>query len=179
MNAVTDMDKPDNAAAHLAAARAKTADADFFDAFYGRAAGDDLQSLSPDQLVTLADTAQAALLAHQAGGIDVTLTESAGLSLLLCVNDDRPFLFDSALAAAVAAGAKPRAVFHPIIRGVSLIAMVLDQTGDAGTLLESLRGAFTQGRMAVADWQPMMARLDQARAELAHATGQMELLYAR
>ena len=49
---------------------------------------------------------------------------------MVAVNDDRPFLFDSALAAAIAAGARIRAAFHPILdmngKPTSVIVLVLD-----------------------------------------------------
>ena len=55
-------------------------------------------------------------------------------TVLVSINDDRPFLFDSALAAAMAGGARIRAAFHPImdIEGTrtSVIALVCDQLGE-------------------------------------------------
>ena len=56
---------------------------------------------------------------HKAGDIQIALLPGNDIqdpeSVLVAINDDRPFLFDSALAAAIAAGARIRAAFHPIL----------------------------------------------------------------
>ncbi len=54
-------------------------------------------------------------------------------SVVVAVNDDRPFLFDTALAAAIAAGARIRAAFHPILD----IARQIHQRDRAGGGCES------------------------------------------
>jgi glutamate dehydrogenase len=91
--------------------------------------------------------------------------------LLVAVNDDRPFLFDSALRAATAAGARIRAAFHPIVAhegiATSLIVLMLDVVSDRDELTTGLARSFGQGILAVRDWQPMLERLKQARDELA------------
>jgi glutamate dehydrogenase len=94
-------------------------------------------------------------------------------TVLLAINDDRPFLFDSALAAAMAAGARIRAAFHPILElegaKISLIALVCDTLASdtRQKAIELLREAFAQGALAVRDWKAMLARLAAARDDLA------------
>jgi glutamate dehydrogenase len=93
---------------------------------------------------------------------------------MVAVNDDRPFLFDSALAAVIAAGARVRAAFHPILdiagKPTSVIVLVLDAIlGEAAqtALVDNLSLSFVQGRDAVRDWKAMLARLKETRAGLA------------
>src|SRR5580704_2934450 len=129
------------AAERLTAARALLASdkpelKTFFDALFAAAAPDDLLRSTPDTLAALARTVFAAALAHQPGAIDVQLAPGPDPSLpeqlLIAVNDDRPFLYDSAVLAAVAGGARIRAAFHPIVtlaaRGglLSVIVLVMD-----------------------------------------------------
>ncbi len=93
------------------------------------------------------------------GEIHVAALELGHETVLVCINDDRPFLFDSTLAAAMAGGARIRAAFHPIMDmdGVrtSVIALVCDLLGEearARNWLDSLRDTFAQGQLAVRDW---------------------------
>jgi len=73
----------------------------------------------------------------------------------------------------MAAGARIRAAFHPILDldGVktSVIALVCDTlAGEAREkAVQSLREAFAQGALAVRDWKAMLARLTAARDDLA------------
>jgi glutamate dehydrogenase len=107
------------------------------------------------------------------GAIHVAALDWSHETVLFGINDDRPFLFDSALAAAMAAGARIRAAFHPILDldGVktSVIALVCDTlAGEAREkAVQSLREAFAQGALAVRDWKAMLARLTAARDDLA------------
>jgi glutamate dehydrogenase len=130
--------------------------------------------------LTVADiefvAAQAIALARQEGDGHVALTDepTGRFSVLAAVNDDRPFLFDSALAAAIAAGARIATVFHPILnlggRKRSLIVFVIDPViGEVprAALIASLQECFAQGLAAVRDWRAMLARLKMARDGLA------------
>src|SRR5580704_5943395 len=152
----------------------------FFEALFAAAAPDDLLRSAPQALAGLTRTVFAAAMAHQGGAIDVQLAPGpdAGLpeQLLIAVNDDRPFLYDSAVLAAVAGGARIRAAFHPIVtlaaRGglLSVIVLVMDAMANEAArkmLLDGLTASFEQGRAAVRDWKAMLARLKQARDQLA------------
>jgi glutamate dehydrogenase len=142
----------------------------FFDAF---TAGADSSGLAAADIAFAAQTAEAETRALGANASRVILAHGEDVSLLVAVNEDRPFLFDSALAAAMAGGAQIRAVFHPILesggRKLSVIAFLIDPVaGEArAALTAKLEEAFTAGAAAVRDWKPMLARLRAARDALA------------
>jgi glutamate dehydrogenase len=147
--------------------------ADFFDALYAGTVPDDVLRARADQLAALAMTLSAEAAKRPKGASHVVALDQGHETVLLGINDDRPFLFDSALQAAMAGGARIRAAFHPIMEldGVrtSIIALVCDALGvEARELLtHSLRNTFAQGAAAVRDWKAMLARLAGARQDLA------------
>jgi len=172
------------AAQHLATARAiiaagkdSAAMTIFFDALFEGADADDILMWDADALANIAGAAAGALDRHRPGQIDVRILPgpSAGEpeDMLVAVNDDRPFLFDSALRAAAACGGRIRAAFHPIIKkdGISLsvIVLMLDVAPDRAALTDGMTKAFAQGLLAVRDWRAMLTRLKQAQGELASA----------
>ena len=145
----------------------------FFDALYASAVPDDVLRARPDQLAALAVILHGEKIKRVNGASHVVALEWSHETVLLGINDDRPFLFDSALAAAMAAGARIRAAFHPILNlgGVktSVIVLVCDALAEEGRqrAIALLSEAFAQGGLAVRDWKAMLARLDAARADLA------------
>jgi NAD-specific glutamate dehydrogenase len=168
------------AAARLAEARALITDKDllaFFDALFLGALPDDVLQARAERLVALARALHDEVARHRSGAIDVTVLDDDETheSVLVGINDDRPFLFDSAVAAAIAGGARIRAAFHPIIavkgQPTSVIALICDGlAGDSRAMLQaSLRDTFAQGLVAVRDWKAMLARLKEARGGLASA----------
>ncbi len=168
------------AAARLAEGRALITDKDllaFFDALFLGALPEDVLQARPVRLVALARALHDEVACHRKGAIDVTLLEDDETheSVLVGINDDRPFLFDSAVAAAIAGGARIRAAFHPIIavggQRTSVIALICDSLpeGSRTALPESLRDTFAQGAVAVRDWKAMLARLKEARDGLSSA----------
>ncbi|HEY4274529.1 MAG TPA: NAD-glutamate dehydrogenase domain-containing protein, partial [Rhizomicrobium sp.] len=171
----------DKAQILLSQARASLANEDerrFFDALYGAAASEDITRSGAEGLAGLAHTAWSEAQQHKHGEIRIAFLESSNSegpeNIVVAVNDDRPFLFDSALAAAIGAGARIRAAFHPILdiggKPTSVIVLALDALPGAAAetaLRDSLTASFTQGRDAVRDWKAMLARLKDARAGLA------------
>jgi glutamate dehydrogenase len=171
----------EKARALIASARALLADEDerrFFDALYGAAASEDITRGGAESLAALARAAWEQAARHKKGEIQIAFLENGDAqdpeSIVVAVNDDRPFLFDSALAAAVAAGGRIRAAFHPILgikgKPTSVIVLAMDVlAGPAAEegLRESLAASFAQGRDAVRDWKAMLARLREARDGLA------------
>jgi glutamate dehydrogenase len=169
------------AATVLAAARARLAGREtglpgFFDQLYADAVPADILRASPERLAALAEALHAEMIAHKPGEIRVALLDDpeSHETLLAAVNDDRPFLFDSALLAAMAGGARIRAAFHPIIHlptgRLSVIALICDEVGTEaarGALTRTVARAFAEGEAAVRDWRAMLARLEAARADLA------------
>src|ERR1700743_1111751 len=153
----------------------------FFDALYAGAVPDDVLRSRPDQLAALALAVWAEAGKRGPGAIHVAALELGHETVLVGINDDRPFLFDSALAAAMAGGARIRAAFHPIMdfAGVrtSIIALVCDRLSDETRqkLADMLREAFAQGVAAVRDWKAMLARLKAARDDLERHPPQMDI----
>ena len=153
----------------------------FFDALYASAVPDDLLRARADQLTQLAMALFSEARKRASGEIHVVALELGHETVLVGINDDRPFLFDSALAAAMAGGARIRAAFHPIvdIEGVrtSVIALVCDLLGEDARhkLLESLREAFAQGALAVRDWKAMLTRVKAAREDLERHPPRMDI----
>ena len=150
----------------------------FFDALFAAAADEDVCRSRPDGLAALARIAWAEAKAHKQGDIQIALIQGSDVqdpeSIMVAVNDDRPFLFDSALAAAIAAGARIRAAFHPILeiggKPTSVIVLVLDAVLNPSmqtALRESVNDGLVQVRDSVRDWRAMLARLKQARDGLA------------
>ncbi|MBN9587840.1 MAG: NAD-glutamate dehydrogenase [Alphaproteobacteria bacterium] len=174
-----DTEEARSAAARLAEARSLLTDpgkGEFFDALFASALSEEVLSVRPVRLVALAEALHEEVARHQKGGIDVVLLDDDETreTVLVGINDDRPFLFDSALQAALAHGARIRAAFHPIItvKGqrtsvIALICNTIASESERMALVDGLREAFTDGAAAVRDWRAMLARLDEARAELA------------
>ncbi|HWA02417.1 MAG TPA: NAD-glutamate dehydrogenase [Rhizomicrobium sp.] len=153
----------------------------FAEGFYRNAAPEDINRYAPDALGALARLVFRRVERRAQGETLVDLfmpsTESpdypASESVLLAVNDDMPFLFDSLIGELTAQGARLRAVFHPILRidGVltSIIVAVLDPIVDETrrqTLLDGVRAVFSQVRLAVRDWRAMVGKLNDSVAGL-------------
>ncbi len=179
----SDGEKARDAAARIEQARARIDSAEtqaFFDALYAGAVPDDVLRASPERLAALAHALYDEAVAHRRDEIRVILLDDAASheTVLVAVNDDRPFLFDSVLLAAMEAGARIRAVFHPIVNvgaiRTSIVALVCDTlTGDGARdrLTGLVREACEQGRLAVRDWRAMLRRLALARGALAQSRG--------
>src|SRR5581483_6232823 len=150
----------------------------FFGALFVGAASEDITRTNAKALAALARAALGEAEKHKTGAIEVTLLPCQDVQdpecFVVAVNDDRPFLFDTALAAAVTSGARIRAAFHPVIemhgQPISVIVLVVDANLNetaAKALIDNLTASFTQGRDAVRDWKKMLARLKEARDGLA------------
>ncbi len=179
-----------------AQAQARIADADrllakdkpelrtFFAALTANASPDDVTRLTPQALVALVRMVFARVEPRKAGETLVAAFEPQDFdgaytrheTVLIAVNDDKPFLFDSLMGEANAQGARVRAVFHPIIKteraGIqateSVIVLVLDPlTEERRTALENgARRTFEQVRLAVRDWRKMLSHLTDTIAAL-------------
>ena len=153
----------------------------FFETLYRGAAPDDVNRYTPEALAALARMVFARFGKHQAGACEVSLfcardedkAYGENDSILVAINDDKPFLFDSLIADVSAQGGRLRAVFHPIVQkeghAVSVIVLALEPIlSDAkqAALTHSAKRTFAQVDVAVRDWRGMMARLKDAIAEL-------------
>ena len=147
----------------------------FFDSLFGGVDADDIVMWDAAALAKIATVVKGQLDLHEFGQIHVKLHPGPDANdpedMLVACNDDRPFLFDSALRAATAAGARIRAAFHPIVvqdgNPTSVIVLMLDVVSDRDKLVHGMLRAFGQGILAVRDWKDMLARLKEARDELA------------
>ncbi|MDE2266908.1 MAG: NAD-glutamate dehydrogenase [Alphaproteobacteria bacterium] len=153
----------------------------FFEALYRNATSEDVTRYTPQELTALARLVFARVVAHKPDTTVVALFDPAAEApiytrdetVLVAVNDDMPFLFDSLMGEARAQGARLRAVFHPIItmggKATSVIVAVLDPiVGDERreALKRGAEAVFNQVHEAVRDWRPMQDKLKQAIAEL-------------
>src|SRR6185437_16551810 len=121
---VRDLPRSEDQAAEalLGEARAllkKDSERRFFDALFIGEASEDITRTNATALAGLARAALGEAEQHKTGAIEVTLLPCEDVQdpecIVIVVNDDRPFLFDTALEAAVASGARIRAAFHPIM----------------------------------------------------------------
>ena len=169
----------------------------FFDAFYRGASPEDLTRYTPESLAALAGLVFAQSAVRKPGETLVTTFEFQAQvaeltrreAVLVAVNDDAPFLFDSLMAEMNAAGARVHALFHPLMfvardaegrrsdAGAqikaqikeSVIVLVLDPILDAerrSALEEGARNVFHQVRLAVRDWRKMRSHLLESIATL-------------
>jgi glutamate dehydrogenase len=153
----------------------------FFEALTRNANPDDITRLSAPELAALCKRVLAHAKAHKPGETLLALFDPREESteyrhvetVLVAVNDDMPFLFDSAVAEMSAQGARLKAVFHPVVqlagRRTSVIVLVLDSVmGEERrrALLEGAEAVFAQVCVAVRDWLPMQQRLTDAIAAL-------------
>ncbi len=167
-----------------AAQKLKTIDSEahaFFQALMKNAAPDDVNRYTPDALVALGRLVFGATQSRAEGESRVVLLAPKeqfpeyGLveDVLVAINDDMPFLFDSLIGEVTARGVRLRAVFHPIMalggKATSIIVLVCDPvTGEAARtrVVESAKTMFAQVRLAVRDWRAMLDQLRKSIAEL-------------
>jgi glutamate dehydrogenase len=95
-----------------------------------------------------------------------------GAELVEIVQPDAPFLVDSVMAELVDAGADVMAMFHPIIETPtgrrSAIQVWIEPVGEdrAPRLAQGLAATLADVRVAVADFEPMIALMARTMAEL-------------
>ncbi|HEY5337553.1 MAG TPA: NAD-glutamate dehydrogenase [Rhizomicrobium sp.] len=185
-----------DAARHIVEARKflkDPAQAAFFDALFAGAPPEDIARYKPESLAALATLAFDRSAIRKPGESHIEIASfpaqsesgSRNESVLVAVNEDMPFLFDSLIAELSAQGARIHALFHPIINSTrddagkraahgtpvreSLIVLVLDALIDeerATTLVDGAQNVFAQVRYAVRDWKQMQTHLKEAIAAL-------------
>jgi glutamate dehydrogenase len=166
----------------------------FLNALFGGASPEDITRYTPESLGRLAKLVFDASAERKSGETLVRLlpfdAEAPGggnrhETILVSVNDDMPFLFDSLMAALSAEGIRVQALFHPVIvakrnaRGArdasgnalreSVIVLVLDDIpSDArrATIADSIERVFQQVKLAVRDWPRMLAHVKDTIAAL-------------
>jgi glutamate dehydrogenase len=165
----------------------------FFAALFRGAPPEDITRYAPESLAALAELIFEKTANREPGGTLVEVfpfraqheTEERNETIFVGVNDDMPFLFDSLVAELSAQGVKFHALFHPIIpvrrdaegrRSASgaplresVIVLALDALADEERRAALAAGAarvFAQVKLAVRDWQKMLAHLNDTVAAL-------------
>ena len=163
--------------------------------FGTRAPAEDVAGYEPAALARAAALAAAALSRHRRGHSVIAFDDDPGLTFrgraltaITVVNDNMPFLFDSITGEVNETAGEPTLVLHPVLtvrrgRGgavladeaekgavdrVSLVHIHVPRLSahEAEALQGRLAAVLEQVRLAVRDWKPMLARLDQAIADL-------------
>ena len=154
---------------------------DFVRALYRNAASEDITRFRAEALAELATMAERRLEARKPGysAVDLFLPGAEGPayprneSVLVAINDDMPFLFDSLMGELHAQGVRVRAIFHPVVgfggKQTSVIVAALDPVLDAQrrqAIVDAVRTMFAQVFDAVHDWRKMLDRLSDSAAGL-------------
>ncbi len=204
--AKSDYGTPDNevrheaaeAAAHLDASAALIDGSDpalvaFFAAFTRYASPEDLIHYTGPELAALVRLAFERSAARRPGAPLIAILDpgcenpafAKRETIIVAVNDDMPFLYDSASAELRAQGINIAAAFHPVVRETrapsgaraksgtevleSFIVLSLDSVIDddsAKAVRQGLANVFDTVRVVVKDWKPMLARLAETIGEL-------------
>jgi glutamate dehydrogenase len=164
----------------------------FFHALYGGASPEDITRYTADSLAALAKHAFDASAQRASGDTLVRLLPFEAETphgirhetVLISVNDDMPFLFDSLIAALTAEGVRVQALFHPVMPvkrnadGVraasgeslreSVIVLVVDDIPETRrtAIAESIGQVLRQVKLAVRDWPRMLAHVRETIAAL-------------
>ena len=152
-----------------------------FDQIHRESGHEDLTGLTQEDLKSLARRHWDWAVEVAAGDQDVrVLLEAEGAegnslsrTILETVSPDMPFLVDSVLGECGAQGFEVAALFHPIVklqdgRSVSIIQVHLPILThlEAERLKQGVREALAHNAVAVADFEPMRARMQQEIARL-------------
>jgi glutamate dehydrogenase len=185
-------------AAHLSAAAHSIGTGDvelagFFSAFTRYASPEDLTHYTGTELAGLVKRIYAHLGVRRPDAPLVEIFEPSfedpsfarSETIVLAVNDDAPFLYDSCTAEVRAQGHRIAAAFHPVMtlardpsghlvakgpaQKESVIALALEGTltaDEVNALRDGLVKMFGQVRAVVRDWKPMLQRLADTAAAL-------------
>jgi glutamate dehydrogenase len=165
----------------------------FFTALFRGAPPEDIISYTPESLAALAERAFAKSGHRKPGETLVDVfpyraqdgASERNETILVAVNDDMPFLFDSLVAELSVHGIKIHALFHPVVpvkrdaagarsdtgfvTRESVIVLALDPLPSnerRAELAEGARRAFRNVKLAVSDWPKMIAHVRETVAAL-------------
>src|SRR5271170_2073266 len=166
---------------------------DFLARLFGLAAPDDLKRYSAEELDGIAEQTWAFLAERETGVAKIRFEPAAaprGVAVLEIVNDDTPFLVDSVIGELNQRGLDIRLLVHPVFvverdlagrlvnfRGartvggqresfIHLHIEGMEDTARRAEIVQALAGILADVRLCVQDWQPMLARVRDAIAEL-------------
>jgi glutamate dehydrogenase len=181
------------AATAVLAARRPDIPRSFLADLYAQALPDDLQHYTPDEVAGLTEQAWSFLQAREAGVAKVAFGPAdtpRGRGILQIVNDDMPFLVDSALGELSERGLDIRLLAHPVFtlerdqsgrltafKGArksqgsreSYIQILTDGTendAERADIVHALRQILADVAVCVRDWRPMLARVTEVVADL-------------
>ena len=167
--------------------------ADFVDKLFGLAVPEDLARYSANEIAVIAERSWEFLAERKAGSPKIRFEPALaphGICVLEIVNDDMPFLVDSVASEINQRGLDIRLFVHPVfvvernlagtlvgfkggrtVGGLheSFIHLHIEGADDAAQRLEIVRALediLADVRIAVQDWQPMLARIRGIIAEL-------------
>ena len=181
---MTDFNAVRDTAVSLAGTLGGPSAATFARAFLHTAPPEDVVTFPPETLARLAVMARDLTASRTQGDSLVRVfapdAASDGFSydgaILIAINDDKPFLFDSILGELGLQGLFVAAAFHPIFDSLrardgkdSVIVIAIARERDAARLMaveESARRVFADVSVAVADWRTMLDRLAESTEEL-------------
>jgi glutamate dehydrogenase len=159
----------------------------------GPAVPDDLQRYGPDELAAIAERSWSLFATRKAGAPKISFEPAPvtrTVSVLDIINDDMPFLLDSVVGELNQRGLDIRLLVHPVFaverdaagmltafkgavkdgdRRESFIHIHVEGVADAAQraeIVHALEDILADVRVAVQDWQPMLARLREVIAEL-------------
>ena len=181
------------AAAAILAGRRRDIPRDFVVELYARAAADDLERCSPDELADIAEQSWSFLLQRPQAAPKVAFAPrpaSPAIAVLEILNDDMPFLVDSVLSELGEHALDIRLLVHPVFtverdEAGKLIAFKgtrktdgrresfihihvagLDDEAQRAAIVRALEDVLADVRVAVQDWRAMLARASEVATEL-------------
>src|ERR1700722_9539146 len=182
-----------DAATALLTSRNRDISDDFLAKLFGLAVPDDLARYTAEQLAGIAEQSWSFLAERPAGAPKLRFEPTAapaGISVLEIINDDMPFLVDSVVTELNQRGLDIRLFVHPVFvverdlagklvnfKGartvggeresfIHLHVEGLDSAAQRAEILQTLESILADVRVAVADWQPMLARIAGVIADL-------------
>src|SRR5882757_1736566 len=164
----------------------------FAELLFGRAAPEDLVHYEADELARLAQSSWEFLAERKPGAFRLRMEQPAGdgrlgsVSVIEILNDDKPFLLDSTMGELADQGLVVQLVAHPVLtvgrdpdgrltdlspdgkreRFIHIHVERVDDEERRAKILSGLGEALTEVQLAVADWRPMLARLNEAIVDL-------------
>ncbi|HXL64151.1 MAG TPA: NAD-glutamate dehydrogenase, partial [Xanthobacteraceae bacterium] len=181
------------AAAAVLAARRPDIPRNFLADLYAQALPDDFQHYAPDELAGLTEQAWSFLQAREPGAAKIGFAPAAsprGEAILQIVNDDMPFLVDSALGELGERGLDIRLLAHPVFtverdpagkltafKGarksqgsresyIHIVTGGADNEGERADIVRALHQILADVAVSVHDWRPMLAHIGEVVAEL-------------
>src|SRR6195256_5400531 len=164
----------------------------FAELLFGRAAPEDLIHYEADERARLAQRSWGFRAERKPGAFKLRMEQPAGdgrlgsVAVIEIINDDKPFLLDSTMGELADHGLVVQLVAHPVLtvgrdpdgrltglspdgKRESLIHIHVERVDDEARrarILSGLGEALTEVQLAVADWRPMLARVNEAIADL-------------